>query len=74
MIMDDPFDGASDFFDKSEELSQLYELSTVEFVDLFKAKIPTCTSFFRSSPQQEVKFNHCEECCLLVTRLRYELK
>ena len=30
--------------DKSEGLSQLYELSIVESVDLFKAKIPTSMS------------------------------
>ena len=40
--------------DKSEGLSQLYELSIVESVDLFKAKIPTSTSLFRLRPQQEV--------------------
>ena len=45
--------------DKSEELSQLYELSIVESVDLFKAKIPTSTLLFRPHPQQEVKFNYC---------------
>ena len=43
--------------DKSEGLFQLYELSIVESVDLFKAKIPTSASLFRPRPQQEVKSN-----------------
>ena len=43
--------------DKSEELSQLSDISTVESVDMSKAKILTSVSLFRAHPQQEVKFN-----------------
>ena len=43
--------------DKPEGLSQLYELSIVESVDLFRPKIPTSTPLFRLRPQQEVKSN-----------------
>ena len=79
-MMDDPLDDFKmslwllrNLCDKSEGLSQLYEFSIVESVDLFKAKIPHL--LFRPRPQQEVKSNvwfWAEECCLLVARLRYE--
>ena len=53
--MDDPLDdepmASEELCNKSEGLSQLYELSIVEPVDLFKA---TSTSLFRTRPQQEV--------------------
>ena len=42
--------------DKSEGLSQLYELSIVESVDLFRPKIHIYVIInFRPQPQQEVK-------------------
>ena len=55
-------------------LSQLSELSTVEYIDLSNA---TSASLFRPHPQQEVKYNLCfrlkRVLLFLVARLRYEM-